>query len=287
MADVKNQDDSTKHILVTRETTVLVPGLLSITRRKILDFTRLGSLARKNWAADGAIELRASADFLDGPGPELTGEQLLLFCRQIGVPDEDIAYKLGDDGVIDEITASVPTHFEYDPHEMGEVLESLQATGVTPTKIVGDLAQTSVGASGSEVQVIGLSEWTISWKRKTADATTTDYSSYESSLPSTASWSVKAKYMFIDGDPSQQTNILATITTLQTTTQTWNFFPTIAQGRSAFSGQAYVDSIDIASGMGKCVGLDVSLKGNGPLFVLTQVAPQANANTQTGQQAEV
>ncbi len=91
--------------------------------------------------------------------------------------------------------------------------------------------------------------------------------------------------MFIDGDTSQSTYILATIQTPQQPQQ-WNFFPTIATGRAAFNGLAYVDGITIASGMGKVVGLDVSLKGTGPLNIATQVTPVANPNTVTGETAE-
>ncbi len=265
----------------SRSTYVTLLGypLFSLSGSKIISFDNLAELARANEAKP--IDIHAAGE----EPTELTGEQLLLFCQAAGGV---VAYHTDPlSGIIDELSASIPTHFEYDSHEIGEVLESLQASGPPPAKIVGDLAQTSVGIPGStEVQVIGLSEWTLSWKRKTADATTTDNSSYESSLPSTASWSVKAKYMFIDGDPSQATNILAAISS-QVTPPTWNFFPTIAQGRSAFSGTAYVDGIDIASGMGKCVGLDTSLKGSGPLYVISQIAPLANPNTVTGEQAEV
>jgi len=308
---------------------------------KILDFNLLAAIARQNntvnlhAGADGEFELR-----------EVTGEDILAAVEEAGGTVNLI--ERDDDGVIIAINASGAEPFEYDPHEMGEVLESLQASGPTPAKLVGDLAQTSVGGdiaitattttgspiltvpssttgiaignpvSGAgipanatitllspltmsanatataslvaitvegEVQVIGLSEWTIDWKRKTVDATTTDSATYESSLPSTASWTVKSKYMFIDGDPSQATYVLATIQAPQTPA-TWNFFPTIAVGRSAWQGQAFVDGITLGSGMGKVVGLDVSLKGTGPLTQLVQLAPVVNSNTVTGQQAE-
>ena len=244
---------------------------------------------------------------------------------------------------------SEPLPFEYEYDEASEVLESLQATGVTPAKLLGDLAQTSVSttisftgtltsgaatvgspssttglltgqtisgagipagttisvsggvvtlsqaatASGTavaltvtvETQVIAMSEWTIDFKRKTAEATTTDDATWESSLGSTKSWSVKAKFMFISGDASQSQSILAAITTVQSATL-WNFFPTIAVGREAWQGLAYVDGITLATGMGKVVGLDVSLKGTGPLNQVTQLAPVAVTNTVTGLQAE-
>lgn len=136
-----------------------------------------------------------------------------------------------------------------------------------------------------ETQVIGLSEWTIDWKRKTVDTTTTDDSTYESSLPSTASWTAKAKYMFISTDPSQRANILATLQAPQTPV-VWNFFPTIGVGLEAWQGQAYVDSISFGAGNGKVVGLDISLKGTGPLTQVVQLAPVAVTNTVTALQAE-
>ena len=240
-------------------------------------------------ALTGAAKLGTLLSIAASEQREVTGEDILAVVEAAG--GRGIYERDPDTGFITSIHASCSVEvFEYDASEMSQVLESLHAsgtttTGVTPAKLLGDLAQTSVGASGSETQVIGLSEWTIDWKRKTADATTTDDATYESSLGSTASWSVKAKYMFIDGDPSQSTNILATINTVQTP-QTWNFFPTVAQGRSAFSGAAYVDGITIASGMGKVVGLDVSLKGTGKLYVNSQLAPQTNIATVTGEQAE-
>ena len=254
-----------------------------------------------------------------------------------------------DDGVILELYASIPgVALADESGDVDDVIRELQATGVTPSKLVGDLAQTSVTASVSftgtltvssavittpsstvglvvgmtvagtgipagttitllspltmsasataagaaeaitatgETQVIGLSEWSIDWKRKTVDATTTDDDTYESSLASTASWTVSSKYMYIDGDTSQANYILATINTAQAAVP-WNFFPTIAQGRMAWTGKAYVDGIKLGSGMGKVVGLDVSLKGTGPLTMVAQATPVANSNTVTGEQAE-
>lgn len=245
-----------------------------------IDFAKLIEAAKKGHYD---VEIQASGDV----EREVTGEDILAICQAHG--GQSIV-KRDDSGLIVAIQASMASRqpiFEYDFSEMEAVLESLEAAGATPApaKLLGDLAQTSVGTSGGETQVIGLAEWTIDWKRKTADATTTDDDTYESSLGSTASWSVKSKYMFIDGDPSQSTYILATITTPQSPL-TWNFFPTIATGRAAFTGNAYVDGITIASGMGKVVGMDVSLKGTGQLKVVTQIAPVANPNTGTGQTAE-
>ena len=231
---------------------------------------------------DKVVSIAASYA-LEEDSREATGEDILHYTELSG---GRAVYEVDASGLITSITASIPAaHFEYDSHEISEVLESLQAAGPTPAKLIGDLAQTSVGLTGAEVQVLGLNDWTIDWKRKTADATTTDDDTYESSLGSTASWTVKAKYMFIDGDSSQSTYLLATITTPQTP-QPWNLFPTVALGRSAFSGLAYVDGLTIASGMGKVVATDVSLKGTGPLKVATQIAPVANPATGTGVTAE-
>lgn len=169
-------------------------------------------------------------------------------------------------------------------------------TGTTLLNLVGttgtlSAAATATGAAvavviTAETQVIGLGDWTLDWKRKTVDATTTDDATYESSLPSTASWSIKAKYMFIVGDTSQSSNILAAITAPQTP-QMWNFFPTIGVGLPVYSGYAYVDGITMAAGSGKLVSLDCSLKGTGYLNAGTQLAPATTTNTQTGKQGEV
>ena len=58
-------------------------------------------------------------------------------------------------------------------------------------------------------------------------------------------------------------------------------------GSPAFQGAATVDGIDTGGGTGKIVGLDVSLKGDGPLKKLTQAAPVANPNTVTAISAQV
>jgi len=140
--------------------------------------------------------------------------------------------------------------------------------------------------AAAEVQVVGLNEWSIDWKRKTVDATTTDDSAYESSLGSTASWTAKAKYIFYDGEASQLDFILAAIMSPQAP-QKWNFFPDYANSDIIWTGLAFVDGIPITAGVGKIVGLDVSLKGTGPLTIGSQSAPIANPNTITGEQAEV
>ena len=322
-------------------------------RRKVLNFAALAVLAASAVPAHG-LSLAASATQTQFDFHELTGEEILEVINAAGGA---AVVKLDPEtGLIDEISASIETGFEYDYDEMTEVIDSLQATGVVPKKLLGDLAQTSVSvsiafngtlttgstsvtgvsstaglsiglpvtgtgvaanttiaaiptpgtngvitlstaatASGAataltaagEQQVICLAEWTLDWKRKTPDATTTDDGEYESSVASTKSWSVKAKYMFCDGDPSQAGNILAFIDTTQVDYLTWNFFPTISSGRLAFQGTAIVDGITMGTGIGKVVGLDVSLKGTGPLTRMTQIAPVTTTTTATGQQAEV
>ena len=178
--------------------------------------------------------------------------------------------------------------------------QKVAGTGIPANTTVQALAGTTVTlsanatATGSGValtftgqaQVIGLNEWTLSWKRKTVDATTTDDAAYESSLGSTSSWTVKAKYMFLVGDTSQANFIIGAMQSPKAP-QYWNFFPDVTQGHPAYSGYAFLDSIDISSGSGKLVGLDCSLKGTGPLTIGTQLAPVASTNTVTGQQAMV
>lgn len=160
--------------------------------------------------------------------------------------------------------------------------------GLSPLTLSANATATASNVSLSvqaEQQVLGLAEWTLDWKRKTADATTTDDAAYESSLGSSASWSAKAKFMFLVGDTSQANTITAAITQAQAP-QYWNFFPDVTLGHPAYGGFAFIDGITISAGTGKIVGLDVSLKGTGPLYVGTQTAPVTQPNTVTGQQAE-
>ncbi len=184
---------------------------------------------------------------------------------------ETIRRNQGPEGLLRSITASA----------------AYTTNGLTPAKPLGDLAQTSVVTGNGQTQVIGLGKWSMSWKRKTVEANTTDDAEYESNLGSTKGWTAKADYMFIDGDPSQATEILAVITTQGSPNYTWNFFPTIGTGRAAFQGQAIIDGIDFSAGVGTVCALGVSLKGNGPLLVLAQAAPVANTTTITGQSAQV
>jgi hypothetical protein len=138
----------------------------------------------------------------------------------------------------------------------------------------------------AETQVIGLMDWTVDYKLKTADATTTDDAAWESSLPSSGSWTAKAKYVYLMGDPSQSTNVRGTIALAQRAPVKWNFFPDPVSGDDAYTGLAYIDGISFSAGVGKIVGMDVSLKGTGPLTVVAQLAPVANPATFLNLQAE-
>lgn len=148
------------------------------------------------------------------------------------------------------------------------------ATGVTLT------------AKTVEQQVIGLKNWSIAFKLKTADATTTDDSAWESSLPSSKSWTAKADYVYLMGDPSQIAQIRAALTQTPSVPLPWNFFADPATGDDSFQGLAYIDGIDWDAGVGKIVGQNVTLKGTGPLTILAQTAPVPNTATLLDLQAE-
>jgi len=147
-------------------------------------------------------------------------------------------------------------------------------TAPAQTRITGDLAQTSVGATGAQTQVVGLMEWTIDRKMKTVDSTTTDDAGDETSLSSSRSWTASAKYAYIDQNTEQGTAILNAMSTPGAAVQ-WNFFPDAVLGRGAWYGLAYVDSYKLSGGVGKIFALDVTLKGTGPLTFGTQLAPNA------------
>jgi hypothetical protein len=149
-------------------------------------------------------------------------------------------------------------------------------TAPAATRLTGDLAQTSVGLTGSQAQVLGLMEWSIDRKFKTVDATTTDDDGDEYNLTSTRSWSASAKYAYIDGDTSQLTNILEAISVGQQPAQ-WNFFPDAVLGRGAWYGTAWVESFKIGGGVGKTFAIDVTLKGAGQLHFAPQLAPTSGA----------
>jgi hypothetical protein len=142
------------------------------------------------------------------------------------------------------------------------------------TRLVGDLAQTSTGLTGAETQVLGLTEWSIDRKVKTVDSTTTDDGGDETALSSTRSWTAKAKYAYLDLDPSQAAQIFNGMGSAQAAVP-WNFFPTVALGRAAWRGNAFIDGYTLTSGTGKLVAVDISLKGTGPLVYTTQIAPAA------------
>jgi hypothetical protein len=152
------------------------------------------------------------------------------------------------------------------------VLDRVAATGITPTKQTGDLAELSTGLTGAEVQVIGLMEWTIKWKRKTVESTTTDGAGYANKLGSTADWSATAKFAYVDGDASQGA-IRAAITALQTSSQKYNFFNAPTTGRDSYSGNGVLTGIDLSTGVGKIFGMDLTIEGDGPLNILPQIAP--------------
>jgi hypothetical protein len=170
-------------------------------------------------------------------------------------------------------------------HEEGETIESIDATGVTPIKAVGDLAQVSTGATGAETDTIGLMEWSVKFKRTAVTSTTTDGNGWASKLASTAEWTATAKYAYIDGDTSQAA-IRAAITTLQTTSQKYNFFNQPATGRDSWSGNAIMTGIDFTTGTGKIFGMDITLEGDGPLTLIPQLAPTAGTGNQPALIAE-
>jgi predicted secreted protein len=140
------------------------------------------------------------------------------------------------------------------------------------SRLTGDLAQTSVGLTGAQVQVLGLTDWEINRKAKNIDSTTTDDLGDESNLNSTRSWDATAKYAYIDTDTSQATNILNSISSAQAAVQ-WNFFPDAVLGRGAWSGKAWVTGYKLSGGVGKLFALDITLKGTGPLIFGVQLAP--------------
>jgi hypothetical protein len=162
---------------------------------------------------------------------------------------------------------------------VGGVVTLVSAATATAAGVVLTVATT-------EQQVIGLMDWSIAYKLKTADATTTDDAEWESSLPSSASWSVKAKYVYLMGDPSQIAQIRSSLAATTRVPMRWNFFASPDTGDDSFSGMAYIDGIDWTAGVGKIVGQDVSLKGTGPLSIIAQTAPVPNTATLLDLQAE-
>jgi predicted secreted protein len=143
------------------------------------------------------------------------------------------------------------------------------------TRLTGDLAQTSVGITGSQLQTLGLTEWEINRKAKNVDSTTTDDAGDETNINSSRSWDATAKFAYIDSDTTQATNILNSISSAQTAVQ-WNFFPDAVTGRGAWSGKAWVTGYKLTGGVGKLFAMDVTLKGTGPLTFGVQLAPTGN-----------
>ena len=163
---------------------------------------------------------------------------------------------------------------------------TITVSGSTVTlSVVATASGTGTVIAAAEQQVIGLKNWAIDVSLKTPDATTTDDSAWESFLPSSKTWSAKADYVFYDGDASQGTAILATINAPGVVTR-WNFFPDPLNADVFFYGNAFIEKINFDAGTGKVIGLNVQLKGTGPLVQSTQTAPVANALTTTGTQAE-
>ena len=149
----------------------------------------------------------------------------------------------------------------------------------TPSKITGDLAQTKIalpaagGGSATAEKIISLGEFELTEKSKMVDATDTDSGGAETTLPSTYSWSGTAKYMYVDGDPSQQTAILDAVRAQNTpgaVAPTWTFFPTTASGRDEYTGQAWIESSKSSAGVGKLIAIDVTLRGQGFLVRSSQ-----------------
>lgn len=142
----------------------------------------------------------------------------------------------------------------------------------TATRLTGDLAQTSIGVTGSQIQTLGLQEWEINRKVKNVDSTTTDDLGDETNFNSSRSWDATAKFAYIDSDPTQAAAIFNAISSASAAVQ-WNFFPDAVVGRGAWSGKAWVTGYKLTGGVGKIFAVDVTLKGNGPLTFGVQLTP--------------
>jgi hypothetical protein len=144
-------------------------------------------------------------------------------------------------------------------------------------RLTGDLAQTTVGINpgiaipGGATQVLGLTDWAITIKTKSIDGSTTDDDAWEDWLPSMSSWTAKAKFCYLMGDPSQMTNILqAILGDGRRTSSEWNFFLDSESGDDSFSGQAFISGLGISSIIGRTISMDVTLQGRGPLNLRNQ-----------------
>jgi hypothetical protein len=161
-------------------------------------------------------------------------------------------------------------------------------------RLTGDLAQTTVGINpgilvpGLATQVIGLTDWAITIKQKSIDGSTTDDDAWEDWLPSMSSWTAKAKFCYLMGDPSQLTNIIqATIGTGRRTSSEWNFFLDSESGDDSFSGQAFISGLGISSIIGRTISMDVTLQGRGPLNLRNRAGLIASLVLPTGHATKV
>lgn len=164
----------------------------------------------------------------------------------------------------------------------GTTLASLDplTLSANATATASGVSLTVTGAT----QVLGLTDWTMTIKVKTVDATTTDDDAWEDSLPSSSSWTAKAKYVYLMGDPSQMVHIIqAMIGTGRRLSSQWNFFLDSESGDDSFTGQAYISGLGISSVIGRTVTMDVSLQGRGPLNLRNQGTFRAALQVPTGQ----
>jgi hypothetical protein len=149
-------------------------------------------------------------------------------------------------------------------------------------RLTGDFARTTVGINpGVDIpgstQVIGLTDWAMTIKTKSIDASTTDDDAWEDWLPSMSSWTAKAKFVYLMGDQSQMNNIIqATIGTGRRTSSEWNFFLDSESGDDSFSGQAFISGLGISSIIGRTITMDVTLQGRGPLNLRNQASFRAS-----------
>jgi hypothetical protein len=175
--------------------------------------------------------------------------------------------------------AGIPPYITIASINSGVVLLSDEATATA-----AGVTLTVVGAT----QVLGLTDWTMTFKVKTVDATTTDDDAWEDSLPSSSSWTAKAKYVYLMGDPSQMTHIIqAIIGSGRRASSQWNFFLDSESGDDSFTGQAFISGLGISSVIGRTVTMDVSLQGRGPLNLRNLGTLRASLRLPTGSLAFV
>lgn len=153
----------------------------------------------------------------------------------------------------------------------GGIVPRIEASGAPPIKQTGDLAQISVGLTGAEITTIGLMGWKIAWKRGVVKSTTTDGNGYAGKLASVAEWSATANFAYVDGDPSQIA-IRNAIVVLQSTSAKYNFFNAPALGRDSWEGTGILTGINLDTGSEKLFGMDITIEGDGPLYLVPQLA---------------